>query len=314
MRKVVVIGGSSIEICATSYGSLFQNDSNPGRVEFGLGGVARNVADNLSLLGENVSLLTAIGDDSFGHVALDRSREANIKMLCDPFIGEQTGVLISFADNTGSFFGGVSDMEITHLISPEIIEENLNAILFSDYVMIETNLDEEVIKKIASYDIRLVADGVSGQKCRRMLSSLDRFYLVKMNRIEAINLTGKTTREEIIRTLVSLGVRRCIITKRKDGAMCFEALGNKIYTYDLENMPNQPIDGATNGCSDAFMSGFLYSFMNGSKMDEALYHGQAAARLNLESNLPVNKKMNAEKLEEAVEEFKKTVPIVRAVL
>ena len=315
MKKVVVIGGSCIEICATSFSSIFHNDSMPGRIEFGLGGVARNVADALSIFDEDVSLLTAVGDDSFGHVVLDRAQEMNIKMLCEPFCGEHTGVYTYFTDNTGCFSGGVSDLGVTRLITPEIIEENINAILFSDYVFIETNLESEVIEKVASYgNIKLIADGVSGQKCKRMMSSLDKFCLVKLNRIEAINLTGKTAREDVLRGLVDLGIRRCVITKRKEGAMCFEVLGNKIYTYDIANLSNQPNNGSTNGCSDAFIAGFMHAFMNDKNMEESLFYGQGAAYLNMQSTLPVNKNMNIEMLEETVTQFKENVPIVRGVM
>ncbi len=314
MRKVVAIGGSCIEICATSEGSFFHNDSCPGRVEFGLGGVARNVSEALCLFGENVSLITAVGDDSFGGVAIDRADEIGMKMLLEPFLGEHTGVYTYFTDNMGVFSGGVSDMGITDLITTRVIEENINAVLFSDYTVIETNLAEEVIKKIAGIDAKIVVDGVSGQKCKRMLSSIDRFHLVKMNKIEAVTMTGKTQREEILKSLADMGVRRGIITKRKEGAMCFEVRGGKIYTYDAENLANQPQNGSTNGCSDAFFAGFLHSYMNEGSMEDALYHGQAAAHINMQSTLPVNKALSRKKLSSVVGEFRRSVPIVRGIV
>ena len=42
---------------------LVPHDSNPGQVRMSLGGVGRNIAHNLCLLGTEVKLLTAFGDD-----------------------------------------------------------------------------------------------------------------------------------------------------------------------------------------------------------------------------------------------------------
>ena len=61
-RYVVVVGGVNIDIGGQSFSSLVTADSNPGRISMSLGGVGRNIAHNLSLLGTDVRLLTAFGD------------------------------------------------------------------------------------------------------------------------------------------------------------------------------------------------------------------------------------------------------------
>ena len=47
----VVCGGVNIDIGAHSFAPLRDRDSNPGRVELSLGGVGRNIAHNMRLLG-----------------------------------------------------------------------------------------------------------------------------------------------------------------------------------------------------------------------------------------------------------------------
>ena len=56
---VVVIGGAGIDINGFPSGKLIQKSSNPGRVKLSLGGVGRNIAENLARLGLNVKLLSA---------------------------------------------------------------------------------------------------------------------------------------------------------------------------------------------------------------------------------------------------------------
>ena len=47
----VVCGGVNIDIGAHSFAPLRAKDSNPGKVELSLGGVGRNIAHNMRLLG-----------------------------------------------------------------------------------------------------------------------------------------------------------------------------------------------------------------------------------------------------------------------
>ena len=62
---IVVVGGVNMDIGAVSHAPLVARDSNPGRVTTSLGGVGRNIAHNLCLLGEHVSMVTVLGQDSF---------------------------------------------------------------------------------------------------------------------------------------------------------------------------------------------------------------------------------------------------------
>ena len=62
---IVVIGGVNMDIGAVSGARLGARDSNPGRVTTSLGGVGRNIAHNLCLLGEQVAMVTVLGQDGF---------------------------------------------------------------------------------------------------------------------------------------------------------------------------------------------------------------------------------------------------------
>ena len=59
----VVVGGVNMDIGGRPSHKLVPADSNPGAVRMSLGGVGRNIAHNMSLLGMDVRLLTAFGDD-----------------------------------------------------------------------------------------------------------------------------------------------------------------------------------------------------------------------------------------------------------
>ena len=49
---VTVIGGANVDLSATLLDAFIAADSNPGKVDIGYGGVARNIAHNLVKLGK----------------------------------------------------------------------------------------------------------------------------------------------------------------------------------------------------------------------------------------------------------------------
>ena len=55
----MVVGGVNIDIGGRSHKALVPSDSNPGCVTTALGGVGRNIAHNLALMGTEVRMLTA---------------------------------------------------------------------------------------------------------------------------------------------------------------------------------------------------------------------------------------------------------------
>ena len=74
----VVIGGANMDICGCSHDNLRIGDSNPGRVRTSAGGVGRNIAENLARLGTDTRLLSAVGNDQYGHHLLDVTQRAGV--------------------------------------------------------------------------------------------------------------------------------------------------------------------------------------------------------------------------------------------
>ena len=64
MDRCIVIGAINMDIRGICGRSIVMGDSNPGKVRMSPGGVGRNIAHNLSLLGGKAELLTALSDDS----------------------------------------------------------------------------------------------------------------------------------------------------------------------------------------------------------------------------------------------------------
>ena len=66
--RAAVVGGVNMDICGRPDRSLIPRDSNPGRVRLSPGGVGRNIAHNLALMGVETSLITALGGESVNFI------------------------------------------------------------------------------------------------------------------------------------------------------------------------------------------------------------------------------------------------------
>ena len=107
---IVVIGGVNMDIGAVSRGELVSRDSNPGRVATSLGGVGRNIAHNLCLLGEEVSMVTVLGQDSFAQSVRENATAIGLDLTHSAVIpGGRTGTYLFIAGPDGDMELAVND-------------------------------------------------------------------------------------------------------------------------------------------------------------------------------------------------------------
>ena len=115
---VTVVGGVNVDIGGRPAAALVARDSNPGAVHSSLGGVGRNIAHNMALLGVEVHLLTAFGDDvsaqkvaaSCGELGIDISHALQVP-------GGTTSTYLYIAGPSGDMELAVADMEIINAVT-----------------------------------------------------------------------------------------------------------------------------------------------------------------------------------------------------
>ncbi len=119
---IVTIGSANMDVAGYSHASLNYADSNPGKIKFTPGGVGRNIAHNLALLGKNSWLLTAVGNDFYGQSLLAQTNQSGVHVdKCLIVSGENTSSYLSLLDNTGEMLVAINDMSITEHISAEFL-------------------------------------------------------------------------------------------------------------------------------------------------------------------------------------------------
>ena len=92
---IVVVGGVNMDIGAVSHAPLVARDSNPGRVTTSLGGVGRNIAHNLCLLGEQTAMVTVLGQDAFAQSVQENAADIGLDLRHSATIpGGRTGTYL----------------------------------------------------------------------------------------------------------------------------------------------------------------------------------------------------------------------------
>src|SRR5262249_40077615 len=116
---VLVIGAAGIDIKGRPDITIEPGIITPGKIQFGLGGVARNIAETLARLEVPTVLLTAIGDDANGQIMRNRCGEAGIDVSHFAQIaGQRTGSYIRLSGSEHDLDLGIFDYGIVEYVTP----------------------------------------------------------------------------------------------------------------------------------------------------------------------------------------------------
>ena len=246
--KICVIGGANVDITAASFSKFVPHDSNPGSVRISLGGVARNIAHNLVLLGDEVRFLTLFGSGDFGRMAAaDCARIGMDLSLSATALGTAHSCFVSLNDADGEMLGGVADMSAVEGITPAWLEARLDGINASDAVVADSNLSIESLVFLMDHcTAPLYLDAVSGAKAVRLrdallLSERKQVHALKCNALEAAVLHDVP------------GVSRRYISRGADGLRVLE--GSVV--SDFPALPCQVVN--VTGGGDALFAGIIHA-------------------------------------------------------
>lgn len=274
------MGAVNVDITGAPYKPLIEGDSNPGRVTVSMGGVGRNIAENLRRLGAPVRLITVLGEDAHAGRAEKNCRELGIDLTLSQVIpGSGTSTYLCINDADGVMRLAISDMDICRRITPAFLEVRLEAINRSALVVVDANLHEEAIAYLAeNCTVPMFADPVSIQKAARMKDHLQNIYCIKPNRPEAEVLCGLPvrSREDLplaAKAIQDKGVKVVFISLGREGTYYDDGLDRGIFPC----YPGTII--STTGCGDAFLAAAAYGFYMGRGLREMTRMGLAAATL-----------------------------------
>lgn len=300
----MVIGAANIDIGGTPYKPLIPGDSNPGVIKMSYGGVGRNIAHNLALLGIDVELVTAAGDDTLGREMLQRCESIGMDTSLSVIVpGASSSVYLFINDEEGEMELALSHVDIVEHITPEYIESIADVINSAAIVMADCNLSKETLLKIKDIcEVPLYMDTVSVSHADKIKGNLDGIDTLKPNLLEAEFLSDMIIENqydclEAARALIDQGVRRVFISMGPHGMLAADkdhAIMADRYPVDVK---------CTTGAGDSAMAAIIWSSLNdgGNGLEAPAKAANAAAAMTISVEPTVAPGLSSESVLQALD-------------
>ncbi|MDX1662927.1 MAG: carbohydrate kinase family protein [Candidatus Promineifilaceae bacterium] len=289
-EHVLVIGATLLDVKGKPVEGLEPGTSNPGEIRTTRGGTARNVAENLALLGADAYLISAVGDDRLGGQLLQQTADAGVNVEhVFTARGSYSGSYIALIEPDGTLAVALDDTTVVNNITPRYLTDRRHLFRNAAAVMIDGSLPVEtmhtVLRLADEYNLPLSADPSSTRLAYKLIPNLDALHLVVPNEAEAAALIGidfphsdGDNSLEMARTLMKRGVDVAVITLADFGLSYATADENGTIPPRYSAM----VDGT--GTGDAITAAIMFGMLNDLPVVECMRLGAAAAGLTLETN------------------------------
>lgn len=302
---VTVVGAANLDIQGFTEEKLIARDSNPGEVKICLGGVGRNISENMARLGIDTKLITATGGDANSKRLLDDCHQVGIDMEHALILPDaNASIYLAIMDEGGDMAMALSDMHILDRMTVDFIKTKSHVMKSSEVIVVDACVPRDVIEYILHNfkNSKILLDPVSIKKSRRVKDIIGGFHTIKLNRLEAGFLSDMTIDSHddlpgITEYFLNKGVQRVFITLGSEG----------VYYGDREQSgilpaPSIQVANAT-GAGDAFMAGIVHGTLYDESARDIAVFSTAAALLTLQHRETVNPQMSTEYVHRIIEEM-----------
>ncbi len=306
--RVIVLGAASVDIKGRAQAGLRALTSNPGDVRLGVGGGARNVAENLARLGVDTTLMTVVGDDPIGQAILDYTVAAGVNIAPTLIATEaHTGAYLTLADAEGRILFALDDMDALAELVPDCIVAYEPLFYAADMIFVDANLPEATLAAVVDLSreqgIPLCADPTSAILAPRLAPLLGDIDILVLNAAEAQvycprEVGGREAAIGMARAVVQCGVGTAVVTLGAEGVA--------FATSDESGwIPAFPLDEVvdTTGAGAALTAGVMFGLLNNVPLDEAVRLGASAAALTLQTHETVRSDLSLDLLYEQIMVF-----------
>lgn len=299
---VLVIGAAGIDLVGRLEDALQPGTSNPAVIRTSLGGVARNVAENLARLGQAVTLLTVVGDDEPGARLLQQAADAGIDVSSVLILPEkQTSSYLAVLDSRGEMQFALDDMHVLTSLTSAYIHQNAALFKEASMVFVDANLPPNALRTVISLakkaGVRVCADTTSTALARRLRRFLPGVFMVTPNYLEAgilceceINPASRRSSLQGAKRLVGMGVEVAVIALGEYG-VCYATSET---SGAIPAIVTEIVDPT--GAGDAMTATIMFALLNDIPLDDAIRLGVTAAAMTLNYRGAIVPDLSLEKL------------------
>ncbi|KOY81034.1 winged helix-turn-helix transcriptional regulator [Lysinibacillus macroides] len=306
-NEIICIGGANLDRKFHVKGNVQFGTSNPASSSFSVGGVGRNIAENLGRLNHQVTLLTTAGKDADWQVIQEASESFMNLRYVEQLAEASTGSYTAIMDEQGELALAVANMEVYDLLLPSLLKKHETMLVNAGCFILDLNCPKETVAYIQQVAIAratpLVIVPVSSPKMNRLPETLQGVTWFICNTDEAETIVGHkienaTHYEKALQQLLQLGAEHVIITAGSKGVY---AASTTIAPGHFAAKVIDKIEDVT-GAGDAFVSAVIHSWLTGQAFETCIDAGLTNAKNTLASPYTVRPELSVDLLKNEMEE------------
>ncbi len=294
---VLVVGGAVLDAKVRTRVPPVLGTSNPGTSSSTVGGVGRNIAENLARLGRPTGLVAAVGDDLPGRTVVARSEAAGVDCRHVVTSVHPTGSYTAVLDDGGDLLVAVADMRATDELAVGDLGVVPTLLGGADALVVDCNLGLDVIRWLltsaAAAGVLTVLEPVSVAKAGEAAPALDGsvgVHTVTPNVDELAALVGAPVDpgtagiRAAAAVLHARGVEHVWVRRGTRGSLLSSAPAGRPAEARavLVAAPPTSVEDVT-GAGDAMTAGYVHALLGGADVLEAARYGQVLAALTCAS-------------------------------
>lgn len=291
---ILVLGASIVDIIGFCRKEYQGRDSIPGRIKISLGGVCRNIAENMARINVNTEFISIVGGDANGRSVLDNAREIGYSMKHSLILeNECTPTYMAILNEDGEMESAIVDMDSIDKMEKSFIDSKASIIENAEYTVLGADNPELIEYLVTKFrgKTKFILDPVSATKAATLKDLVKYFHTIKPNRIEAGAMCGfEIKTDEDLRKagqmFIDMGVTNVFISLDADG----------IYykTKDEEGkIKTKPIVVKNvTGAGDSFVAGVGYGYMKNYSIKDTVKYAIAMSNITITHENTINPLMS----------------------
>jgi len=257
-KPVICIGAAFVDELFHMKEEMIMGSTVPASVTKTVGGVSRNIAHQLALLGVEVQLITVFGNDSDGDWLKQSCTKAGVKLDASITKEGLSGKYTAILNLDASLFTGFLTNAATHLITSQHLEKHKALLQTASYLLADANISVDAGEWLLAFTnetgIPLILEPVSVPPARKFKDiNLSGLHLVTPNEDELPVLCSEKAlfTQHQIEELINKGVENVWLHNGKLGS----AIYNKERSITLHAPEIEIVD--CTGAGDGSLSGFI---------------------------------------------------------
>lgn len=295
--EVICVGAIMVDEIFFADKEIIHGTSNPAHSHKYIGGVVANISRHLALLGIQVKLISAVGNDSEADWirTVLHNNGVNLDLLVRA--NHPSGRYTSFLQPAGTLFAAMCHDISRQVITREYLESHASSLQDASMVVCDANLHESVISYLISFcdahQVPLVIEPVSVPRAQALSAlSLQGVSLMTPNQDELPALANAGGEETaLVKILQQKGLQQVWVRKGPKGSSLYT--GDAV--HHLGTLPVEVVD--TTGAGDAALAGYLYAKLSGFNEVKSMAAGHSLAYAVIGQRGPVLENLSTKKLE-----------------